>query len=161
MINSEKNIDSFEDLSKEILNDPVLFKKWFIKAYIINFNHRPEITFDEISDIMVGQNKDVLKLMKDIARVVSLVCNGEDLSDEIFIQSRNGRYCQMRRVTSYIMCKKLNFSVSFIGRLMSKNHATVIYHCKTVNNWLEVDKKFKIKFDQIMANLKASEMIFC
>ena len=44
---------------------------------------------------------------------------------------------------------------------MSKNHATVIYHCKTVNNWLEVDKKFKIKFDQIMANLKASEMIFC
>jgi len=152
---------SFKDLSNSMLNDPVLFKRWFIKSYISIFNHNPEITFDEVSEIMIGQNKDALKLMKEIARVSSLVLYGEDLSIEIFSKSRNGRFCQLRRITAYIMCKKLNFSVTYIGRLMSKDHATVIYHCRTVKNWLEVDRVFQERFNQVLRQLKNNQIIYC
>jgi chromosomal replication initiator protein len=151
----------FKDLSGSMLNDPVLFKKWFIKSYISIFNHNPEITFDEISDTMIGQNKDTLKLIKDIARITSLVLFYEDLSVEMFSKSRNGKLCQLRRITAYIMCKKLNFSVSHMGKMMSRDHATIIYHCKTVNNWLEVDKVFKETFNKILRELKNNQIIYC
>jgi chromosomal replication initiator protein len=153
--------NSFKELSKDILNDPVLFKKWFIRSYVSIFNHNPEITFDDINQIMIGKNTDALKLMEEIARISSLVLFGEDLSIHIFSKSRNGNFCQLRRITAYIMCKKLNYSVSYIGRLMSKDHATVIHHCKTVKNWLEVDRVFQQRFNQVLKELKNNQIIYC
>jgi len=164
MVVSLKEIKIMDDSTnclKDISRDPILFKKWFIKTYIENFNHNPEITFNEISEIMIGQNTDVSKLMKEITKIISLVLYGEDLSIEIFSKSRNGRFCQLRRITAYIMCKKLNFSVTYIGRLMSKNHATIIYHCKTVTDWLLVDRVFQERFNQIMKQLKYHQIIYC
>jgi chromosomal replication initiator protein len=46
-------------------------------------------------------------------------------------------------------------SLTTIGaQIGGKDHATVLHACKTVNNLLETDKKFKGQIDEIEKKLK-------
>jgi chromosomal replication initiator protein len=46
-------------------------------------------------------------------------------------------------------------SLATIGsQIGDKDHATVLHACKTVNNLLETDKRFKVQIDEIEKRLK-------
>jgi chromosomal replication initiator protein len=46
-------------------------------------------------------------------------------------------------------------SLATIGtQIGGKDHATVLHACKTVNNLIETDKRFRIQIDEIEKKLK-------
>lgn len=55
--------------------------------------------------------------------------------------------CDARLIAIYFCAKKTNISFEKIGRLFGgRHHSSVCYAVKTVEDFLDADKSFKIKF---------------
>ena len=65
--------------------------------------------------------------------------------------SRKREYVEARQVSMYFIKENVkNITLSTIGSYFGdRDHATVLHACKTVNNMLDTDKKYKKKFDEM------------
>ena len=75
------------------------------------------------------------------------------LSDK---QPRN--IVEARQIYCYLAKKTTEYSLTDIGRFIKKDHATVIYSIRTVDNLLEKDKIFKNTYSQIIKNFTPNEL---
>ena len=88
--------------------------------------------------------------------IISVVCKhfGLDTS-AIHTRSRKREVVQARQIAMYIAKQKTDLSTSKIGTLIgNKDHATVLYACKTIKELREVDKNFRTELDEILTSLK-------
>tara|TARA_R100001463_G_C3422831_1_gene210466 strand:- start:209 stop:541 length:333 start_codon:yes stop_codon:yes gene_type:complete len=58
-------------------------------------------------------------------------------------RSRKENIVGARQVVMWVLMEKMRFGCSEVGRLMDKDHATVLHARKKVNNLMDVEKGYK------------------
>ncbi len=102
------------------------------------------------------------KLIKNTKREISIdyiqkvVCSYFNVPIEMLISStRKREIVQARQIAMFFSKNLTKSSLATIGsQIGDKDHATVLHACKTVNNLLETDKRFKFQIDEIEKRLK-------
>ena len=61
------------------------------------------------------------------------------------------------RIMYYVVAKKRNYSLSTIGKIVNRHHATVIHGITIHNNYMEFNKSYKILFDSLMVYLNMND----
>lgn len=117
-------------------------------------NHR-EITVDLASEMI---DKLVKNTRKDITidYIQKTVCEYFGLpTDVLQTKTRKREIVQARQIAMFFSKSLTKSSLSTIGSVIgSKDHATVLHACKTVNNLMDTDKRFKSQIDDIEKRLK-------
>lgn len=67
---------------------------------------------------------------------------------DIDSKCRERRFVNARMTFSYIM-KKRGYGLSSIGRLLNKNHATIIHYLKNIEWYMKTDSEFRVKFNNV------------
>ncbi|RLD30268.1 MAG: chromosomal replication initiator protein DnaA, partial [Bacteroidetes bacterium] len=85
-----------------------------------------------------------------------VVCEYYNISLEL-IQSktRKREIVQARQIAMYFSKSLTKSSLATIGaKIGGKDHATVLHACKTVNNLIDTDKRFKMQVNELEKKLK-------
>lgn len=117
--------------------------------------NKKEITLDLAKDM-------IDKLIKNTKREISIdyiqkvVCNYFNIPiEQIQSKTRKREIVQARQVAMFFSKNLTKASLATIGsQIGGKDHATVLHACKTVNNLIETDKRFRIQIDEIEKKLK-------
>lgn len=102
------------------------------------------------------------KFVKNTKREISIdyiqkvVCDYFDMPvDGLKSKTRKREIVQARQIAMYFAKTMTKTSLTSIGsQIGGKDHATVLHSCKTVNNLLETDKRFRTYIDEIQKKLK-------
>lgn len=112
--------------------------------------NKKDITIELAQKIVTKYVKQTQKeiSINDIQQIVS---NFFSISvEQMNSRSRKRDIVQARQIAMYFAKKYTPFSLTMIGQLIgNKDHATVLHSCKTVNDLLETDIKFKKYIDEI------------
>lgn len=124
-------------------------------AHSIAFN-RP-IDQDLVSRVM----RMIVKIEQKVItceNIIQIVQNTFGIDNKSFnSKSRKREIVYARQAAMYLCSKHTSQSLSRIGMLVGgRDHATVLYSLKNVEDLLETDKDFKIKYDQAEAQLSES-----
>lgn len=106
--------------------------------------------------------KLINKLVKNSKRELSIeyiskvVCDYFSMSvDALQAKTRKREIVQARQIAMYFSKSLTKYSLASIGsQIGSKDHATVLHACKTVNNLKETDKNFRQYVEEIEKKLK-------
>lgn len=117
--------------------------------------NKKEITLDLAHEM-------IDKLIKNTKREISIdyiqkvVCNYFNIAvDQLQSKTRKREIVQARQVAMFFSKTLTKASLANIGsQIGGKDHATVLHACKTVNNLLETDKRFRLQVDEIEKKLK-------
>ena len=104
------------------------------------------------------------KFVKNTAREVSIdyiqkvVCDYFDLPIELLkSKTRKREVVQARQIAMYFAKKMTKSSLASIGaHCGGKDHATVLHACRTVNNLIDTDKKFKAQVVDLQKRINLS-----
>lgn len=102
------------------------------------------------------------KLVKNSKKEISvdyiqkIVCDYFEISpDQLHSKTRKREIVQARQIAMYFSKSLTKASLASIGsQIGGKDHATVLHACKTVNNLIDTDKRFKKTVDNIEKKLK-------
>ena len=91
-----------------------------------------------------------------VEKVLAVVCNFFHISQELIQTSSQKReIVQVRQISMYLSKKHTQASLSHIGKIIGgKDHATVVYSIKMVENQIETDKKFHSMMETLEDLLK-------
>ena len=81
----------------------------------------------------------VAGFIKDIFNINPLLSN----------EYRGRKLCEARQVFMTLVSKHSTMTLSAVGRLVGKDHATVLHAIKTIENLCETDPKFDYKYNQV------------
>ncbi len=117
--------------------------------------NKKDITIDlakNIVDKFVKNTKQELS----IEYILKVSCDHFDVSVEMIkSKSRKREIVQVRQIAMYFSKKMTKNSLTSIGaQIGNKDHATVLHSCKTVDNLIETDKRYKQHIDEITKKLK-------
>jgi len=92
----------------------------------------------------------------NIERIREVVCDYFALpSDSIATKSRKREVVQARQIAMYLSKQMTKSSLTAIGSLIGKrDHATVLYACKTINDQMGIDKHLSQCIKEIEARLR-------
>ncbi|MCX6229971.1 MAG: chromosomal replication initiator protein DnaA [Bacteroidetes bacterium] len=161
-------------LQKRLYNDGIEMPDEVIEylAYSINTNIR------ELEGVLISLlaqsslNKKVItlelakqmidKFVKNTTREISIdfiqkiVCDYFGIPvDKISSKTRKREVVQARQLAMYFSKKLTKSSLASIGlQCGNKDHATVLHACRTVNNLIETDKKYKSNVDELEKKIK-------
>ncbi|MCF6358934.1 MAG: chromosomal replication initiator protein DnaA, partial [Draconibacterium sp.] len=104
----------------------------------------------------------ITKLVKNSKRELSIeyiskvVCDYFDMTvDALQAKTRKREIVQARQIAMYFSKSLTKYSLASIGaQIGSKDHATVLHACKTVNNLKDTDKNFRQFVEDIEKKLK-------
>lgn len=117
--------------------------------------NRKEITLELTSEMI---DKLVKSTRKEISidYIQKIVCEYFGLpSDVLQTKTRKREIVQARQIAMFFSKSLTKSSLSTIGSIIGgKDHATVLHACKTVNNLMDTDKRFKSQIDDIERRLK-------
>jgi chromosomal replication initiation ATPase DnaA len=99
----------------------------------------------KIKLLVVPHDTSILSSILDYCLLQTLVSKSDLLDGK---QTR--RVADARKIYCYLAKQNTKYSLSEIGRFINKDHATVCYSIKTVENLLKIDKIFKNKYSQII-----------
>ena len=114
-------------------------------------------------EITLDLTKEMIdKLIKSTKREISIdyiqkvVCNYYNIGLELLqSKTRKREIVQARQVAMFFSKTMTKSSLATIGsQIGGKDHATVLHACKTVNNLIETDKRFRLQVDEIEKKLK-------
>jgi chromosomal replication initiator protein len=114
-------------------------------------------------EITLDLTKEMIdKLIKSTKREISIdyiqkvVCNYYNIGlDMLQSKTRKREIVQARQVAMFFSKTLTKSSLATIGsQIGGKDHATVLHACKTVNNLIETDKRFRLQVDEIEKKLK-------
>lgn len=90
------------------------------------------------------------------SRIFEMVCGLLNVPMYLAESStRKREVVQARQVSMYFSKALTKASLANIGsQIGDKDHATVLHACKTVNNLLETDKRFRAQIEEIERRLK-------
>jgi len=117
--------------------------------------NRKEITL-ELATQMIDKLVKNTKKEISIDYIQKVVCDFFSLSPEMLqSKTRKREIVQARQIAMYFSKTLTKSSLATIGsQIGGKDHATVLHACKTVNNLLDTDKRFKSQVSEIEKKLK-------
>lgn len=108
-----------------------------------SFNKK-EITIDLARQII---DKFIRNTVREVSidYIINVVCDKLNVGiDKFSEKTRKREIVQARQLAMYFSKKYTKTSLTIIGQMCGdKDHATVLHACKTVENLMETDKKFK------------------
>lgn len=161
-------------LSKKIYNDGIVIPEEvidYIASNIVNnirelegalisllaqsTLNKKEITLELASEMI---DKLVKSTKKEISidYIQKIVCEYFGLpADVLQTKTRKREIVQARQIAMFFSKSLTKSSLSTIGSIIGgKDHATVLHACKTVNNLMDTDKRFKSQIEDIERRLK-------
>lgn len=73
-------------------------------------------------------------------KIISVVCDYYGVTQkEIISKSRKRNIVNARQVLSYLL-RKNKLTYHYIGKLLSRNHSTIVQSCKVIEDLLQVDR---------------------
>lgn len=117
--------------------------------------NKREITLDlakELIDKLIKNTKRELS----IDYIQKVVCSYFNVPVEMLqSNTRKREIVQARQIAMFFSKNLTKSSLATIGsQIGDKDHATVLHACKTVNNLLDTDKRFRLQLDEIEKRLK-------
>lgn len=105
---------------------------------------------------VISQAVRLEKKQISIQMIQEIVCNYFNLEQSaIQTRSRKREIVQARQITMYLSKKYTDCSFSHIGKVVGKkDHATVLYACKTIKDQIETSKSFRSAVEEIEGKLK-------
>lgn len=86
--------------------------------------------------------------------IIQVVCDHYYIEWNKVYNLRHRRfYSDITHTIFYFIHKRGGMTMTQIGSILDKHHATVIHALKKVNNLLEVDKKYRSKIDEIAQDI--------
>lgn len=124
-----------------------------LMAYSVVYNRDVDLSLAEqiVKRAVRVENKPIT-----VDLILEKACGYFNIKQEdIFTSSRKQNVVQVRQISMYLAQKHTDLSSARIGALIGKrNHATVLYACKVVEDAIHVDKVFRSKVEEIEALLK-------
>lgn len=116
--------------------------------------NRKDLTVDLVKDVLaktVRQQAEELTVDK----IQQVVCSHFSIDPKLLQDKTRKREVVQTRYLAMYFCKAYtNASLSFIGnQIGNKDHATVLYACKWVNNMMETDRKFRLEVEELQRKL--------
>ncbi|MGM0407696.1 MAG: chromosomal replication initiator protein DnaA [Bacteroidota bacterium] len=117
--------------------------------------NRKEITL-ELAKMMIDRLVKNSKKEISVDYIQKVVCDYFSLSTDLLqSKTRKREIVQARQIAMYFSKTMTKSSLASIGALIGgKDHATVLHACKTVNNLMDTDKRFKGQIESIEKKLK-------
>ena len=99
-----------------------------------------------------------MKFNKNKQRLIQLKDDVENFlgTSEIDTKDRSQILFEAR-IMYYVVAKKRNYSLSLIGKVVNRHHATVIHGITIHNNYMEFNKSYKILFDSLTVYLNMND----
>lgn len=147
--------DVFEYIAENVNNNIRELEGALISMLAQATLNNKEITL-EVAESILGKINKAKKKDYTIDGIQKTICEHFEMPVEnLQSKTRKREIVQARQIAMYF-CKSLtNASLASIGsQIGNKDHATVLYACKTVNNLIEMDKSFKAQIDQINTKLR-------
>jgi chromosomal replication initiator protein len=117
--------------------------------------NKKEITLDLTRNVI---DKLVKNSKKEISvdYIQKIVCDYFNISpDQLHSKTRKREIVQARQIAMFFSKSLTKSSLASIGsQIGGKDHATVLHACKTVNNLMDTDKRFKQTIENIEKKLK-------
>ena len=90
-----------------------------------------------------------------IDQIIKVVCNYYDMDFKTFqSKSQKREIVQARQIAMYFSKNFTKSSLATIGtEIGMKDHATVLHACKTVNNLMDTDRKYRREIEDIKSRL--------
>jgi chromosomal replication initiation ATPase DnaA len=83
-------------------------------------------------------------------RLLECLANLYDItSADILGKCRKAHISEARMIFIYLM-RHLGYSTTYLGELLNRNHATMIYNTKTFDNRYKYDVRFRKKVDKML-----------
>ena len=113
-----------------------------------------DLTIETVQDIlgkMVKKQTEELTLEK----IQQVVCDHFKIPEDLLqAKSRKREVVQARQLAMYFSKNLTKYSLSYIGnQIGKKDHATVLYACKTITDLIETDRNFKLQVEEIQRKL--------
>ncbi len=117
--------------------------------------NKKEITLDLARKMIDKLVKNTHKELS-IDYIQKVVCDYFNIPiDLVLSKTRKREIVQARQVAMFFSKSLTKSSLATIGsRIGGKDHATVLHACKTVNNLIETDKRFRLQIEEIEKRLK-------
>ncbi|MEA2105628.1 MAG: chromosomal replication initiator protein DnaA [Bacteroidota bacterium] len=117
--------------------------------------NRKEITL-ELAKMMIDRLVKNSKKEISVDYIQKVVCDYFNLSPDLLqSKTRKREIVQARQIAMYFSKALTKSSLASIGALIGgKDHATVLHACKTINNLMDTDKRFKSQIETIEKKLK-------
>jgi chromosomal replication initiator protein len=117
-------------------------------AHSLVYNREVDL---ELAKSVVGKTVKVVEKQITVDQIQNIVSNYFKIDlKAIQSKSRKREIVQARQITMFLSKKYTDYSYAHIGCLVGKrDHATVLYACKTVENEIEVDKGFRSTMNTI------------
>lgn len=117
--------------------------------------NKKEITLDlakQVIDKLVKNSKKEIS----VDYIQKVVCDYFNITpDQLHSKTRKREIVQARQIAMFFSKSLTKSSLASIGsQIGGKDHATVLHACKTVNNLIDTDKRFKQTIDNIEKKLK-------
>jgi len=149
------NIDVMEYVATHITSNVRELEGAMISLLAQATLNKREITLDLAKEM-------IDKLIKNIKREISIdyiqkvVCSYFNVPVEMLqSNTRKREIVQARQIAMFFSKSLTKSSLATIGsHIGDKDHATVLHACKTVNNLIETDKRFRLQLDEIEKRLK-------
>jgi chromosomal replication initiator protein len=117
-------------------------------AHSLVYNREVDL---ELAKQVVGKTVKLEKKQITLEKIQDVVSDYFQIDlKEIHSKSRKREIVQARQIAMFLSKKYTDYSYSHIGTLVGKrDHATVLYACKTVKDTLDVDKGFRLTMKNI------------
>ena len=124
-----------------------------LMAHATIFNR--EITL-ELAERILNSNIHLEKKQITIESIQNTVCKYFELDPKVLqMKCRKREIVQARQISMYLSKKHTDLSYSHIGDMIGKkDHATVLYACKTIGEQIGIDKKLRSSIEEIEQQLK-------
>lgn len=89
----------------------------------------------------------------EAVNVEFMVCQVLELEPILMQQVKKNRkreYVEARYIVFYILVKHFKWKLERTGKFYDKDHATVLYGIKTVNNLMQTNKEFRSKVSSLI-----------
>ena len=106
-------------------------------------------------NVRVGKCKKRSKTTGFDAMKLSKIVEAETLIDAFTMTKYRGRpFVLSRQIVMAILCNRNHKSLSEIGAIFGKDHATVLHAKKTISNLCETNKDFRELYTRIITRVK-------
>ena len=114
-----------------------------------------EITID-LAKAVIANAVKVSKMQVTFEMIAEKVCDHYNIDTElIYGKSRKREISDARQVVMYLAKKHTQLSSTNIGTRLSRNHATVLHACKTIEERLTIEKPLQEEIENIENEFKA------
>lgn len=87
-----------------------------------------------------------------INSLIDKACDNYYISRESFFSRKRGTSAMCRQIVAYVLLNSTNMSLSSIGAIIGRDHATVIHSRRSISNLIETNKTFRDNFRRNYGN---------